>query len=142
MKSTRRLLAVGLAGLVVSVTGCAEFWRTHFPPRSPYGPVQPVPPVQPDRNPQPQPNPQPGPSPQPDPQPGPSPQPDPQPDPQPRPKPEPPVKYPVAQAVPGRPGFVFSPYNNKVIEVSGIASGTLVTDPHFPAAEKKYFRVP
>ena len=47
-----------------------------------------------------------------------------------------------ARAVPGKEGFVFSPYNNKVIDVRDIPSGTLVQDPTYPAAEKKYFRVP
>ena len=55
--------------------------------------------------------------------------------------------YPFANKVPGKDGFVFSPYNNKVIEVRDdqgrpIPSGTLVADPTYPPAEKKYFRVP
>lgn len=50
--------------------------------------------------------------------------------------------YPFANKVPGKDGFVFSPYNNKVIDVRDMASGTLVQDPTYPAAEKKYFRVP
>jgi hypothetical protein len=57
-------------------------------------------------------------------------------------QPAPPKNHPVAQAVPGKPGFVFSPFNNKVVDVRGIASGTLVADPQYPAAEKKHFRVP
>lgn len=48
----------------------------------------------------------------------------------------------VARPVPGKPGFVFSPFNNKVIDVKGIPSGRLVADPTFPASEKKHFRVP
>lgn len=56
--------------------------------------------------------------------------------------PAPPKNYPVAAAVPGKPGFVFSPFNNKVLDVRGIPSGTLVHDTHFPASEKKHFRVP
>lgn len=48
----------------------------------------------------------------------------------------------VARPVPGKPGYVFSPFNSKVIDVKGIPSGTLVADPSYPAAEKKYFRVP
>lgn len=51
-------------------------------------------------------------------------------------------EYPYAAKVPGKDGFVFSPYNNKVIDVRDIPSGTLVQDPTFPAADKKYFRVP
>lgn len=50
--------------------------------------------------------------------------------------------YPFANKVPGKDGFVFSPYNNKVVDVRDIPSGTLVQDPTYPAAEKKYFRVP
>jgi len=55
---------------------------------------------------------------------------------------ESPVKYPVATAVPGPPGFVYSPYNNQIIDVREIPSGMLVADPTYPMAEKKYFRVP
>ncbi|BCX49557.1 hypothetical protein HAHE_34650 [Haloferula helveola] len=58
------------------------------------------------------------------------------------PKPAPKPNNQVARPVPGKPGFVFSPYNNKIIDVKGIPSGTLVADPTYPAAEKKYFRVP
>ena len=50
--------------------------------------------------------------------------------------------YPFANKVPGKEGFVFSPYNNKVVDVRDIPSGTLVQDPTYPASEKKYFRVP
>lgn len=51
-------------------------------------------------------------------------------------------EYPFANKVPGKEGFVFSPYNNKVVDVRGIPTGTLVADPTFSPAEKKYFRVP
>lgn len=50
--------------------------------------------------------------------------------------------YAFANKVPGKDGFVFSPYNNKVVDVRDIPSGTLVQDPTYPASEKKYFRVP
>ena len=50
--------------------------------------------------------------------------------------------FEFATPVPGKPGFVFSPYNNKMIDVRDIPSGTLVQDPTYPASEKKYFRVP
>ena len=33
-------------------------------------------------------------------------------------------------------------YNNKMINVKDFASGTMVADPTYPPAEKKYFRVP
>lgn len=50
--------------------------------------------------------------------------------------------YPFANPVPGKEGFVFSPFNNKLVDVRDIPSGTLVQDPTYPASEKKYFRVP
>lgn len=50
--------------------------------------------------------------------------------------------YPFANKVPGKDGFVFSPYNNKVVDVRDIPSGTLVQDPTYAASDKKYFRVP
>jgi hypothetical protein len=50
--------------------------------------------------------------------------------------------YAFANKVPGKEGFVFSPYNNKVVDVRDIPTGTLVQDPTYPVAEKKYFRVP
>ena len=50
--------------------------------------------------------------------------------------------YAFATPVPGKEGFVFSPFNNKLVDVRDIPSGTLVQDPTYPAAEKKYFRVP
>jgi len=55
---------------------------------------------------------------------------------------QPRTDYPFANKVPGKDGFVFSPYNNKVVDVRDIPSGTLVQDPTYPASEKKYFRVP
>ena len=48
----------------------------------------------------------------------------------------------VASEVPGKPGFVLSPFNNKIIDVRDIPSGTLVADPTYPPSERKYFRVP
>ncbi len=50
--------------------------------------------------------------------------------------------YPSAKAVPGTPGMVFSPHSQKIVDVRGMPPGTLVADPTFPEAEKKYFRVP
>ena len=52
------------------------------------------------------------------------------------------AEYQFAAPVPGKPGMVFSPYNNKVVDVRDIPSGTLVQDPTYPAEQKKYFRVP
>ncbi len=50
--------------------------------------------------------------------------------------------YQFGSKVPGKEGFVLSPYNNKLVDVRGFPSGQLVQDPTFPASEKKYFRVP
>ncbi len=50
--------------------------------------------------------------------------------------------YKFANKVPGKDGFVFSPYNNKVVDVRDIPSGTLVQDPTYTGAGKGYFRVP
>lgn len=50
--------------------------------------------------------------------------------------------YAFANKVPGKEGFVFSPYNNKVVDVRDIPSGTLVQDPTYTGAGKGYFRVP
>ena len=66
---------------------------------------------------------------------------------QPTQTPAPPVEekraeYKFANKVPGKDGFVFSPYNNKVVDVRDIPSGTLVQDPTYTGAGKGYFRVP
>jgi hypothetical protein len=61
------------------------------------------------------------------------------------PKPKAPTEkkeYAVANPVPGKEGMVFSPYNNKIVDVRGIPSGSLVQDPTSQPSEKKYFRVP
>ncbi len=60
------------------------------------------------------------------------------------PKPEKPpeTEYPVAQVVPGKEGYVLSPFNNRVIDTRDVPSGTLVADPTYPSEEKKIFRVP
>lgn len=50
--------------------------------------------------------------------------------------------YPTANKVPGKEGYVFSPYNNKIIDVQGMPKGTLVADPTYPVEAKKHFRVP
>ncbi|HEX7260523.1 MAG TPA: hypothetical protein VF258_01795 [Luteolibacter sp.] len=50
--------------------------------------------------------------------------------------------YAVANKVPGKEGYVFSPYNNKLVDVRDIPSGTLVQDPTYTGAGKGYFRVP
>lgn len=50
--------------------------------------------------------------------------------------------HPTASQVPGKAGFVFSPFNNKIVDVAGLPSGTLVADPTCPPEENKRFRVP
>ncbi len=60
----------------------------------------------------------------------------------PKPPTEKKANVPTAQPVPGKEGFVFSPFNNKVIDVRDMPSGTLVADPTYSASEKKHFRVP
>jgi len=45
------------------------------------------------------------------------------------PEPKKPVNYPYASAVPNKAGFVFNPYTQSQVDVRGLASGTLVTDP-------------
>ena len=50
--------------------------------------------------------------------------------------------YPFAKKVPDKPGFVFSPHNNQVVDVREIPAGTLVQDPGFPPDQRKFFRVP
>lgn len=59
-------------------------------------------------------------------------------------KPAPPLQnsHPIAVAVKDKPGFVFSPFNDKIVDVRDIPPGTLVADPTYPSAEGKYFRVP
>lgn len=56
--------------------------------------------------------------------------------------PKPKQNVPTAQPVPGKEGYVFSPFNQKIVDVREIPSGTLVADPTYPASEKKHFRVP
>lgn len=55
---------------------------------------------------------------------------------------EPDDTYPVAKAVPGKAGFVFSPYNNRIVDVRGLSSGTMVQDPSMAPGEKITFQVP
>ena len=50
------------------------------------------------------------------------------------------AQFPVAKAVPGKPGYVFSPYdpNGGYVDVSGYPSGSKVKDPY----SQKIFLVP
>jgi len=137
--SMKGMLVVRVAALLLvasQFSSCA--WLLKLKPSA----ILPEPPPGP-RPKRPDPGPENLPKPQPDPEPKPDPRPQPQPQP-PAPAPTPPVKQtvPTARAVPGRPGYVFSPFNNKLIDVEGIQSGRLVADPTYPPEEKKYFRVP
>ena len=50
-----------------------------------------------------------------------------------------PVQFPVAKPVPGKPGYVFSPYDaSKYVDVSGYTPGSKVKDPY----AQKIFIVP
>jgi hypothetical protein len=53
-----------------------------------------------------------------------------------------PKPIPVAEPVSGQPGMVKSPFNGKLVDVTGIPAGTMVADPTYPPEQKKYFRVP
>ncbi|MDQ2868581.1 MAG: hypothetical protein M3R59_09270 [Verrucomicrobiota bacterium] len=50
------------------------------------------------------------------------------------------TQYPVAKSVPGKPGYVFSPFdpNGGYVDVTGYASGSKVKDPY----SQKIFLVP
>ena len=50
-------------------------------------------------------------------------------------------EYPVAIAVPGKPGLVFNPHTNGIVDVRGVNPGTLVKDPQDPD-QSHMFRVP
>ena len=49
---------------------------------------------------------------------------------------------PVAQPVPGKEGFIFSPYDNKVIDVTGLDPGEVVQEPGSPPDAPRYIRLP
>lgn len=49
---------------------------------------------------------------------------------------------PTAREVPGRAGFVFSPYDNRIIDTTGIESGTVIPDPGAPPEELRFLKVP
>lgn len=55
--------------------------------------------------------------------------------------PETPQKTRTAVAVPGKPGFVFNPWTNGVVDVRGLPPGTLARDPQDSDPEH-IFRVP
>ena len=49
---------------------------------------------------------------------------------------------PEGKPVPGKAGFIFSPYDNKIIDVTGLKPGEIVSDPTAPAGEVRYIKVP
>jgi hypothetical protein len=49
---------------------------------------------------------------------------------------------PEGKPVPGKAGFIFSPYDNKIIDVTGLKAGEIVTDPTAPAGEVRYIKIP
>jgi hypothetical protein len=49
---------------------------------------------------------------------------------------------PMAEPVPGKPGFVKSPNSGNIVDVTLIPAGTVMADPGFPVEEEKFFRVP
>lgn len=53
-----------------------------------------------------------------------------------------PPNVPEARPVPGKAGFFFSPYDNKVIDAKGFEPGALVPDPGAPEGESRFFRIP
>ena len=50
--------------------------------------------------------------------------------------------FPVAEGVPGKPGFVISPISGKIIDVNDIPPGTLVRDPMISTEQGGIFRIP
>lgn len=49
---------------------------------------------------------------------------------------------PEGKPVPGKAGFIFSPYDNKIIDVTGLKPGEIVADPTTPAGKVRYIKVP
>ena len=49
---------------------------------------------------------------------------------------------PEAKPVPGKPGFVFSPYDNKIIDANGIDPGTVIQDPGSPEGAPRFLKIP
>jgi hypothetical protein len=52
-----------------------------------------------------------------------------------------PGKFPIAVAIPGKPGFYFNPFTGAQVDLRAIPPGTLVRDPKDPDPAHK-FRVP
>ncbi|WP_193214506.1 hypothetical protein [Luteolibacter marinus] len=49
---------------------------------------------------------------------------------------------PVGRVLPGKSNFIFNPHNNQILDVGGIAPGTLLLDPTSPPGETRYIRIP
>lgn len=52
------------------------------------------------------------------------------------------TEIPYAKPVPERPGYVLSPYHDKVVDCQGLARDTLVYDPYDTVEPRRKFRVP
>ena len=48
----------------------------------------------------------------------------------------------VAKPVPGKPGFIFSPYDNKIIDANGLGPGEVFPDPGSPLDAPRYIKLP
>jgi hypothetical protein len=49
---------------------------------------------------------------------------------------------PEGKPVPGKPGFIFSPYDNKIIDATGLPPGQVIVDPSAPPDQARYIKVP
>jgi hypothetical protein len=49
---------------------------------------------------------------------------------------------PEGKPVPGKPGFIFSPYDNKIIDATGLPPGQVIVDPTGPPDQPRYIKVP
>lgn len=52
-----------------------------------------------------------------------------------------PATYPIAERT-SEPGVIIRPYTHSRVDVSHVSEGTLVLDPAYKMADKKFFRVP
>ncbi len=49
---------------------------------------------------------------------------------------------PAGRPVPGKPGFIFSPYDNKVIDATGSTPGQVIVDPTAAPELVRYIKIP
>lgn len=52
------------------------------------------------------------------------------------------LNAPVAEPVPDKPGFIFSPHDNRIIDATGFDPGTVIQDPGSPPDEPLFFKLP